>query len=35
LERMRQAYFAHMEADLREKGLYGRSTGDRRSLSQP
>jgi predicted nucleotidyltransferase len=34
LEMMRQAYFAHMEADLREKGLYG-SRGDRRSLSQP
>jgi uncharacterized protein len=35
LEMMRRAYFSHMEADLREKGLYGRSGSDRRPLSQP
>jgi predicted nucleotidyltransferase len=32
LERMRQAFFTRLEADLRKKGLYGGSRQDRESL---
>jgi predicted nucleotidyltransferase len=35
LEMMSKAFFEHLEADLRKKGLYGGSQKDRESLQQP